>query len=148
MIVVHVNAGPRRDVPRDLVERVLRDALAREGVAQAELSVTFLDDGEIARMHAERLGRAGPADVLSFALHEPGEPPLGDIYVGAAQAVRQAAEAGIRNGEEMARLALHGALHVLGHDHPDGPERTASEMFRIQEEVLASAVARGGGGAA
>ncbi len=148
MIAVHVNVGDRRDVPSDLVERALRETLAREGVGRAELSVTFLSDGAMARMHAESLGRSGPADVLSFALHEPGEQPLGDIYVGADQAVRQAEEAGVGASEEMARLAVHGALHVLGYDHPDGPERTASEMFRVQEEVLACVSVPGRQGAA
>ena len=38
------------------------------------------------------------------------------------------------------RLAVHGALHVLGYDHPDGPERTASEMFRVQEAITQEAV--------
>lgn len=142
MISIHVNAAGRRDVPSELVESALRRVLAREGVASAELSVTFLGDREIARMHAEHLGRSQPADVLSFSLHEPDETPLGDIYVGADQAVRQAATEGVGVREEMARLALHGALHVLGHDHPEGPERADCGMFRIQEEALAAAVAR------
>jgi len=146
VISIHVNPGACRDVPGELVESALRRVLAREGVACAEFSVTFLDDREIARMHAERLGRPQPADVLSFALHERDETPLGDIYVGAEQAVRQAGAEGADVREEMVRLALHGALHVLGHDHPDGPERADCRMFRIQEEVLAAAAAQDGEG--
>ncbi len=140
MITVHVNVDVPCDVPCDLVRTVLCGALAREGVENAELSVTFLSDARMTRMHARHLGRPHAADVISFALHEPGEAPLGDVYVGADQALRQAAEAGVDGAEEMARLALHGTLHVLGYDHPSGPERTASEMFRIQEEVMAAAV--------
>jgi len=34
------------------------------------------------------------------------------------------------------RLVVHGVLHVLGHDHPAGPGREESEMFRRQEEIL------------
>lgn len=142
MITVHVNVPDGRDAPRALVERVLRDALAREGVGAAELSVTFLDDVRMTRMHSRHLGRPQPADVLSFALHERGEAPLGDIYVGADQAVRQAAAAGVDPGEEMARLALHGTLHVLGYDHPAGPDREESEMFRLQEALIGAAARR------
>ncbi len=91
-------------------------------------------------MHERYLGRSGVTDVLSFALHDDGEDPLGDVYVGLAQAYRQAAEAGAEPEEEMVRLAVHGALHVLGYDHPDGPERTASEMFRVQEAITQEAV--------
>ena len=142
MITVHVNAGEAREVPLDLVERAVREALRHEGVSSAELSVTFVGDAEIARLHGRYLGSAGVTDVLSFALHEEGEAPLGDIYVGHGQAVRQAAAAGAPPDEELARLAVHGALHVIGHDHPEGPERAASEMFRVQEEALRRAVRR------
>lgn len=123
-------------MPAVLVERALRETLRHEGVRRAELSVTFLSDPEMARLHDRHLGRPGPTDVLSFALHDQGEPPLGDIYVGHDQALRQAEEAGAGAGEELTRLAVHGALHVLGRDHPSGAAREECEMFRIQEDVL------------
>ena len=122
-------------MPRERIRRALGETLRREGRTRAELSVTFVADAEMAGMHERYLGRPGVTDVLSFALHEDGEDPLGDVYVGLAQARRQAADAGAEPEEELVRLAVHGALHVLGYDHPDGPERTASEMFRVQEEV-------------
>lgn len=133
---MHVNAGGRSGVPAALVERALREVLRGEGVSRAELSVTFLDDPQMARLHDRHLGNPDPTDVLAFALHDEGEPPLGDIYVGRDQALRQAKEAGAEAGEEMARLAVHGALHVLGRDHPPGEAREQCEMFRIQEDVL------------
>lgn len=145
MITLHVNAGGRSGVPAVLVERALRETLRREGVLRAELSITFLDDAEIARLHDRHLGRPAPTDVLSFALHDEGEAPLGDIYVGHDQALRQADEAGVGASEEMARLAVHGALHVLGRDHPDGPARDECEMFRIQEDVLRRVLPRTSG---
>ena len=119
-----------------MVDRALREAARREGVVRADLSVAYLGDAEIAALHEHHLGRAGPTDVLAFALHDDGEDPVGDIYVGHDQALRQAAEANAEPGEEMVRLAVHGALHVLGHDHPAGPEREECRMFRAQEEIV------------
>ena len=136
MITIHLNAPDRCSVPKDLLDRALREACRREGVSTAELSVSFVTDAEIASLHARYLGRDTVTDVLSFALHGDGEDPLGDVYVGHAQALRQAAEAGVPPEEELTRLAVHGALHVLGHDHPEGPERFASEMFHKQEDAL------------
>ena len=136
MITIHVNAPDGTRVPRALVERALRATLRREGVSRAELSVTFLGDAEIAELHGRYLGSAEATDVLSFALHEDGEDPLGDLYIGYAQALRQAADAGAEAERELARLAVHGALHVLGYDHPEGPERDSCEMYRVQEAVL------------
>ena len=140
MIAIHINAADRRGVPRDLVDRAVREACRCEGVTSAELSVSFVTDAEIASLHRRHLGREETTDVLSFALHGDGEDLLGDVYVGHAQALRQAAEAGVPPDEELARLAVHGALHVLGYDHPDGPERFASEMFRRQEEAVRRAL--------
>ena len=34
------------------------------------------------------------------------------------------------------RLLVHGVLHVLGHDHPEGEDRYGSAMFRLQEELV------------
>ena len=123
-------------MPRGLIGRALGEALRREGVSRAELSVTFVGDAEIARIHDRYLGCPDVTDVLSFALHEDGDDPLGDVYIGHAQALRQAEEAGVEPREEMTRLAVHGVLHVLGYEHPEGPDRLGSEMFRVQEEVL------------
>ena len=136
MITVHVNAPRGAPVPRRLVDRAVRETLRREGVGRAEVSVTFVTDAGIAELHDRYLGRAGVTDVLSFALHDNGEDPLGDVYVGYPQALRQAAEAGIEADREMARLAVHGTLHVLGYDHPEGPERAGCDMYRVQEQVL------------
>lgn len=122
-------------MPRERIRRALCETLRREGRTRGEFSVTFVADAEMSSMHERYLGRSDVTDVLSFALHDDGEDPLGDVYVGLAQARRQAAEAGAEPEEELVRLAVHGALHVLGYDHPDGPERTASEMFRVQEAV-------------
>ena len=143
---VHVNApgwsGAHAPFPRDLVRRAVREALRREGVEDAEVSVTFVGDDEIARLHERHLGLPGPTDVLAFALHGDGEDPLGDVYVGSDQALRQAAGAGVPPAEEMARLAVHGTLHVLGRDHPRGAGREASEMFRVQEAAVRAAAGR------
>ena len=124
-----------------LIRRAVREALRREGVRSAEISITLLGDAGIADLHERHLGRPGPTDVLSFALHDADQPALGDVYIGRDQAVRQAARLGVPTPEELARLAVHGVLHVLGHDHPEGAGREDSPMFRIQEDAVRAAAA-------
>jgi probable rRNA maturation factor len=135
---------PGADV--EAVERAVLAALRAEGVDQAEISVALLGDADISALHAEYLGHDGPTDSLSFALHEAGEAPLGDVYVGVDQAVRQAPGFGAAPGEEVLRVAVHGTLHVLGWDHPEGEERVGSEMFRRQEEIVRAVLAAREGG--
>jgi probable rRNA maturation factor len=40
--------------------------------------------------------------------------------------------------EEVTRLVVHGVLHVIGFDHPEGEERRASPMWRKQERLVRS----------
>jgi probable rRNA maturation factor len=143
MIEVEVSVGGDFEppVPPERIEAVVRWVLCHEAVKTAELSVALLDDAEIARMNEEYLEHQGPTDVISFALHHPGDPPLGDVYVGVEQAVRQAAEFGASPAEEVLRLAVHGTLHVLGYDHPKEAGRAESEMFARQEALLKSFLA-------
>lgn len=100
-----------------------------------EVSVALLPDEEMRRLNREFLGKNRTTDVLAFSLAGGGD-TVGDIYLGFEQAARQAADVGVSLREELARLAIHGTLHVLGHDHPDGPDRSESEMFRLQERLL------------
>lgn len=142
---VEVSVGVAGDVrpPAEpaRIERAVRHVLRAEGVERAELSVALVGDAEIAALNLAHLGHEGPTDVISFALHDEGEPPLGDVYVGVEQAARQAPGFGAEPGEEVLRLAVHGTLHVLGWDHPEGEGRTESEMFRRQEALLAAFLA-------
>jgi probable rRNA maturation factor len=130
-----------RATVRRLLGRAVRAALREDGVRTAELSVTLLADAEIADMNRQFLAHAGPTDVISFPLYDDGEDPVGDIYIGYEQALRQAAAHDVAAAEELVRLAVHGVLHVLGHEHPDGDERVASAMWRMQERIVARVMA-------
>lgn len=129
-----------RQAARNLLRRAVRTTLEAHGIGEGEVSVTLLDDEGIAGLNERYLSHEGPTDVISFALHTPGQPPLGDIYIGWDQALRQAETYGVPPGEELARLAVHGTLHVLGYDHPEGAERVESEMWQRQETILREVV--------
>lgn len=118
------------------IEAAVRHVLRAEGVEAGEVSVALVDDGEITRLNREWLDHDWTTDVISFNLAGEGEPPIGDVYLGVEQAARQAAEYGADPAEELLRLAVHGTLHVLGWDHPEGEGRVESEMFARQEELL------------
>jgi probable rRNA maturation factor len=138
-IEVIVNAGDFPDVDDALLERAVRHALIDARAGGGEVSITLLDDAGIRDMNREYLDRDRTTDVIAFSLDE--ESLMGDVYLGFDQATRQSAELGIALNDELTRLAIHGTLHVLGHDHPDGVDRTESLMFRLQERLLAEVLA-------
>ena len=141
-VSILVNAEGISDVAVQLIERGVRAALACEEEDAAEVSVTLLDDEEIRAMNVTYLNRDRPTDVIAFSLGARGE-VLGDVYLGFEQAARQAEELGESFETELLRLAIHGTLHVLGHDHPEGSQRLQSPMFALQERLVAEVLAAG-----
>lgn len=127
--------GGRRPLAGEIRAAVRAAFEAREETGGL-VSVTLLADAAISALNRQYLGHEGPTDVLSFPLFESGEPVVGDVYIGLEQATRQAAALGVPLREEIVRLAVHGALHVLGMDHPDGGPRHASAMWRLQERIV------------
>jgi probable rRNA maturation factor len=116
--------------------------LEAERVKHAMVSIALVTPQRIARLNRAHIGHAGSTDVISFALRPaPGggrQAVVGDIYIAPAVARANAKRFGRGVREELARLVIHGVLHVLGHDHPEGAERTRSRMWRRQERLLAA----------
>lgn len=137
-VQAQLGEGVDLPLPAAEIERAVRSVLQAEGAGAAEISVTFLRDAEIARLNEEYLAHEGPTDVISFPLPDPTGRVVGDIYIGVDQAARQAAELRVEIRHEILRLAIHGTLHVLGHEHPEGDGREESPMYRRQEELLAA----------
>lgn len=106
------------------------------------VSITFLGTRAMAALNRKHLGHRGPTDVISFGFSESarGGPVIGDIYIApdVARANARRHAAGVR--EELARLVVHGVLHVLGYDHAEDESREASPMWQRQERILAHVV--------
>lgn len=141
-------ASRRRGSPRPRLERAVSQVLAWER-ARARVELTLLDAAAMRRCNRRATGRRSLTDVLAFALPQPDGSLLGDVYICPAAAERwvknggrEKAKAG-RVDEELVRLAVHGTLHVLGYDHPDGPGRTRSAMWGRQERYVRRLLAGG-----
>lgn len=117
--------------------RTVLSALADEqgGFSAALL---FTDEAEIRRLNREFRQIDRVTDVLSFPnAPEEGDPFIGDIAICVPRALEQAGEIGQTPEREIAFLALHGALHLLGYDHET--EADEREMLSMQRHVLARA---------
>jgi probable rRNA maturation factor len=127
-----VLVSDRRAVPAD-VERFAAlafDVLTAEGISDAELSLSFVDEDEMTGLHERFMGEAGPTDVLSFPLGEgdrteDGVRLLGDVVVAPAVATRNNPA---DPEAELRLVVVHGVLHILGYDHEDDADRAAMWM--------------------
>ena len=130
--------GVRAPLGRARVERLVRRVLRAERVQRARVSVAFVSSGAIATLNRRHLGHRGPTDVISFPLAPAadGEPLGGDIYIAPDVARANARRHGVPVREETARLVIHGTLHILGYEHPEGAARERAPMWRRQERLL------------
>jgi probable rRNA maturation factor len=111
-----------------------------------ELTLRLTDDPEIQSLNAQYRDKDQPTDVLAFAALEVNSPQipahlgvsiplyLGDLVISVDTAHRQAQQQGHSLQTELAWLATHGLLHLLGWDHPD--EESLREMLNQQEILL------------
>lgn len=114
------------------LRRVVEHVLKRERAPRAaEITVALISDAAIRRLNKRFLGKDCTTDVLSFQ----GDPPsLGDVAISVHRARVQAGEAGHAVGAEIALLAAHGVLHLLGYD--DGLRGRRATMMRRQRALL------------
>jgi len=86
-------------------------------------------------LNRRSLGADSVTDVIAFGLSHRGR-RVADIYVCPTRARSAARAARVPEREELVRVLVHGLLHCLGYDHPGGPTRTASRMWRRQERYV------------
>lgn len=146
------------DVPCDVASsrRAIRVALRRFRVpAGAALTLAFVDDETMRDLNGHHRGKWRTTDVLSFGQALPegakgaeavaalrpdpdGTLDLGDIVISAAQAARQARRRRHSLEREVAFLAAHGALHLVGFE--DETPAGYREMVRLGREALERAL--------
>lgn len=107
--------------------------------AYAGLGLRIVDDREMAQLHLDFMGEAGPTDVLSFtpdALDEElGGAGLGDIVLDWEAIERQARDrSAAALLDEATVLIVHGLAHLCGHDHRNRRESRA--MHALERRVL------------
>jgi probable rRNA maturation factor len=108
-------------------------------------------DAELKRLNRDFRGLDRPTDVLSFGSADAIEgdvkedddgfvtppdqtPTLGDVVISFDRAARQAETAGRPVEHELALLAAHGVLHLLGFDHANAADEAV--MFGKTDEIL------------
>ena len=119
-----------RGALRVLLRRCLDSGATASGTG---LGLVLAGDRLVRRLNREWRGKDYPTDVLSFPAGDPPPLPpgaepspgpyLGEIVISVPRCREQAAKQGVDPGVELARLVIHGALHLLGYDHNDTTDR-------------------------
>jgi probable rRNA maturation factor len=138
--VIHIGS-PTGALPvsSELVERAALAVLTHQS-AEGDLSIVLTDDAQLRQLNRDYLGVDAPTDVLSFPSAETDPETdavyLGDILISVPRAREQAGAAGHPLEDELQLLVVHGALHLLGHDHAEAEDK--SRMWAAQAAILES----------
>jgi probable rRNA maturation factor len=129
-----------------VLRRAIAAAAAMARTEGGELAIVLTDDSAIRTLNRDWRGKDQPTNVLSFsaprlrpqgarARAAPGEPKpsrlLGDIVIAYETSAREAEAAQKPFGHHLAHLAVHGFLHLLGHDHEVDAEAEAMEAIEV-----------------
>jgi probable rRNA maturation factor len=139
MIHLQIDAPYQLLVSEALFEQAARATLTHQSVSpDRELTIVLTGDETLQDLNLRFMGVDAPTDVLSFPSGErdpeTGETYLGDILISCPRAETQAQQGGHTLLAELQLLAVHGTLHLLGHDHASDEEK--ARMWAAQGEIL------------
>jgi probable rRNA maturation factor len=141
MAVLIDNRQSRHKISLKKIEKTAQVILDALGCPDSELSILIVDDPQIEELNQQHLNRAGPTNVIAFAMHE-GEFPdlsphlLGDVVISTDTAASEAQTAAISMEQRFDELLVHGILHLKGYDHETSSE-DALKMEKKSKELLA-----------
>lgn len=122
------------------IKKVINFAISYEKLDNLEFNIIFVDNNYIHNLNKTYRSIDRPTDVITFALEDaPSNIPmetrlLGDIYISVDKAKEQSIEYNHSLERELAFLALHGFLHLLGYDHMNLEDEKI--MFKKQDDIL------------
>ena len=130
MIKVDIKDMQEIKVDRRFIRRIVRETLKKEGRG-GEVSLVLAGNEYIRELNRKYRSVDRSTDVLAFPMDEE---ILGDIVISVEKAQEQAIAYRQSFEGEMARLIIHGILHLLGHD--DSSQDEPKKMHVRQEQIL------------
>ncbi|MDI6602818.1 MAG: rRNA maturation RNase YbeY [Patescibacteria group bacterium] len=130
--MIEINNLTTNPVDEEFFKKVAEKVLEEENKGGAELSIALVGQGRIKALNKKYLGKNRVTDVLAFAGDGYG---LGEIVICLRVVKKNARRVGVTFEKELARVLIHGILHLLGYDH-EKPEKEAKKMAEKENYYL------------
>ena len=136
MINVSVEIGPTLKGPDPKQsKKILVSFLEAESVVDSKINVIFGDDKLLNSLKIEFFNYDHLTDVIAFRINDYNKPEIeGEIYISLARAIENAKKYGEPLSKELARLIIHGGLHLL--DHRDKTDDEKNKMTALEDKYL------------
>jgi len=125
--MIEINNLTNFPVDKKFLTGVAKKVLKGENREIENISIAFVSSDEIKKLNQKYRKKNKPTDVLSFGKSLDFESDTAEIVI-CPEIVKE-------NGDELAKMLIHGILHILGYDH-EKTTKEAEEMERKQEKYL------------
>jgi len=142
MLTITLFHGSANSRPYGVVVNQVLQRAARAVSSQGAVAVNFISDQKMRKLNRTYRGKDTTTNVLSFGtetITDDGrrtteQHDLGDIFISLSVAKKEAKQYRWTMHYAIARLALHGFLHLLGYDHVK--DNDAEVMEGIEKRLL------------
>jgi rRNA maturation RNase YbeY len=135
--IEHASGLDTLPVPPDELRALLARLLSEQSEMPVGTITVVLGPHTLIRsLNVQYLDHDYNTDVLAFNLSEDGGPLEGEVYVDVETARERHAEFNTSVRAEVARYAVHGVLHLLGHS--DKTDTGQAEMRRLEDQYVSA----------
>ncbi len=118
----------------DEVSAWLKKCIKALGKDLAELNYIFTSDNNLLNINRLYLNHDYYTDILTFDNSEKKNDIEGDIFISTERVKENAGQYGVPFEEELARIMIHGVLHLAGYDDKTKEEKTL--MRKMENKFL------------
>jgi len=100
---------------KTLVKQWITETILAEGFRLKELNYIFCSDAYLLQINQQYLNHDTYTDIITFDNSETEKVITGDIFISIERIRENAAKYNITEADELHRVIIHGALHLLGY---------------------------------
>ncbi len=132
--MIEINNLTNVEIDEDFIKKITQEVLKKEK-KQGNISLAFLGPARMRKINKKYRGKNKVTNVLSFSENEISFKNLGEIIICLREIKKSSQRINISFEKELARVLIHGILHLLGYDH-EKSEEEARKMEEREEYYL------------
>ena len=133
---IHVFINPEYvKLNKNLCTTIVKKVLTHYDLKSFDVNLIFTSDIYVSNLKKEFFSKNQWTDVIAFPINIKNEKSVeGEIYISMPTAKKNAKRYKQSYGKELARLVIHGSLHLLGIE--DDTNKRKEKMSRLEEHFL------------
>jgi rRNA maturation RNase YbeY len=127
--MIEINNLTTNPIDENFLKKVAKIILEWEGKGKSDLSIALIGPGKMRKLNKRYLGKNRVTDVLAFGENSKFR-GIGEIVICLREVKKNAKRFGQSFEKELARVLIHGILHLLGYNH----EKNEKEAEKMEEK--------------